>query len=132
MDITTLVASLLGPVYLAVGLGLLINKKYYQDTIASMAKGGALLYFGGAAALVVGLLITTHQNIWTLNAAGLVTLIGWIALLKGLALLILPKQMASLTKGCTADGAITIGAILAIVLGLYLTDTAYDLMALIG
>jgi len=131
MDITTLVASLYGPVALAVGIGILLNKKYYKNVFENFMKEAGLVYFGGAAALIAGILIlSNHSNVWTLDAAGLVTLIGWIAVLKGLALFILPKQMIAFTKVFTSDNALTAVAIVAILLGAYMSNAAYGLIAL--
>ena len=92
MDLSMLLAQVLGVVYLAAGLGMLLNGDYYKKAMHAMVKDGGMMYLGGFMALVMGFFMVTYHNVWE-GWPILVTLIGWLALIKGLALLIFPQGM---------------------------------------
>ena len=92
MDTSILIARLLAVVYLTVGIGMLFNHEYYQKMLKKILKDPTVFYFGGVMALVAGVLMVTFHNIWQWNWLGLITLFGWIAVLKGVMLLVLPEH----------------------------------------
>lgn len=92
MDLSVLLAQVIGAVYLAVGLGMLLDGGYYKKAFPAMLKDPGAMYIGGFMALVAGFFMATYHNVWE-GWPILVTLIGWLALLKGLLLLIFPKGM---------------------------------------
>ncbi|MFC1655739.1 hypothetical protein ACFL3C_02620 [Patescibacteria group bacterium] len=91
MELSILVAKLYGAVCLALGLGLLFNAGYYKKAFGDMLKSKAYVFMGGAFALVVGLLLVMYHNVWEWQWYVIITIIGWIALVKGVLLLVFPK-----------------------------------------
>ncbi|MBW8014735.1 MAG: hypothetical protein FVQ82_00990 [Planctomycetes bacterium] len=85
-------------VYLAIGIGILVNSDFYKKMFSEFMENSAILYMGGIMALVVGFLIVRFHNTWTWDFSVIITIIGWIALIKGVVILILPKHIISLTK----------------------------------
>ncbi len=102
MNLSIFIAQIYAVVFIAVGLGLLFEPKYYHKVFDDIMKEPGVLYFGGMAALVVGFLIVTYHNIWQ-NWPMLVTMVGWVALIKGIALLVFPKYMVRWTKNWVAN-----------------------------
>ena len=96
METSIFIAKILGLVYLAVGLGMIFSPGYYREKFEEMVKNASFMYLGGLLALVVGFLVITYHNIWENSWVVLVTIIGWLALLKGLLLLIFPRTMINL------------------------------------
>jgi hypothetical protein len=90
--------QLMGIVYLAVGVGILLNYSHYKKMIEDFVNDTTALYLGGIMALVVGYLLVNYHNIWVKDWHVIITVIGWAALIKGLFILILPKSMILLTK----------------------------------
>lgn len=90
--------QLIGIVYLAVGVGILLNYSYYKKMLEDFVNNTSILYIGGIMALVVGYLLVTYHNIWVKDWYVIITVIGWMALIKGLYILMLPKSAVSLTK----------------------------------
>lgn len=90
MSTSILIAKLLGLMYVFVGLGMLLSGKYYKKMFDSFIKELGAVYIGGLMALVVGFLIVTYHNVWQ-GWPILVSLIGWLALIKGFMLLVLPE-----------------------------------------
>jgi hypothetical protein len=98
METSILVAQIYGVVASAVGLGLILNGKYYQKAFDKMLKNPAFIYYGGLMALVVGFLIVNAHNVWVKDWTVIVTIIGWGALLKGIWLIIAPESLINLSR----------------------------------
>ncbi|MBL7106681.1 MAG: hypothetical protein ISS77_03630 [Phycisphaerae bacterium] len=90
--------QIFGIVYLAIGLGIIINPNHYRQMLVDFAANRAVMYLGGAMAFVVGFLLITFHNIWTAEWGVIITVIGWLALIKGLFIFLLPKM---LMKACS-------------------------------
>ncbi len=108
--------------YLAVGIGILINPDFYKKLFESFIEDTIALYFGGIAALVIGYLIVAFHNTWTKDLSVIITVIGWIALIKGILILVRPKIMIALIKAIVTKGNfLKIEAIAIIIIGLALS-----------
>lgn len=106
-------------VYLAVGIGILINPAFYKKLIEDFIESASVLYLGGIMALVVGYLILAFHNTWTRDLSVIITIVGWLALLKGILILIVPNMMITLTKAILKkESILKIEAVVVIILGL--------------
>ena len=61
-------------------------------------QSAALIYFGGILALFFGLLILLFHNVWAANWTAVITLFGWIGLIKGACLIIIPEKMKKVAE----------------------------------
>ncbi len=98
MDVALFVAQVYGLICVLVGLGLLFNGAHYKKAFDEMLGSAAGILYGGIAALFVGFLIVTHHNVWEQDWTVLVTLVGWLALIKGVLLLLAPKFLVDFSK----------------------------------
>ena len=106
-------------VYLAVGIGMLINPGFYKKLFTDFWENAAVMYLGGISALVIGFLILAHRGIrCTQDWAMILSLIGWLALIKGILILVQPKMMIAMTKGMIKDSLLKILPVIIILLGL--------------
>ncbi|MFK5957562.1 MAG: hypothetical protein QM495_01700 [Lutibacter sp.] len=71
---------------------MLFNKEYYSKAFEYLLESTTYLIIGGILAVVFGLLILEYHTIWSDNWTVLITVIGWIALFKGILLLVFPKS----------------------------------------
>ena len=83
----------IGLIYIAVGLGILLNPQYYKQLFADFKTSVAVMYLGGIFAFAIGFLLITFHNIWVKDVSVIITIVGWMALLKGISILVLPKLM---------------------------------------
>ena len=86
-------AQILGPYLVIVGIGIFLNPKNCQRVAHEYTQSAALIYFGGIMALFFGLLIILFHNVWTVHWAIIITLLGWIGLIKGACLIIIPERV---------------------------------------
>lgn len=91
MELSMFIAKLFAVFYLFIGFGILMNPKYYKKMMAELTKDFGILYFGGILATLAGFLIVTFHNVWE-GWPIIVTVFGWIALIKGFALFVFPDS----------------------------------------
>lgn len=72
-------------------LGLLFNKTYYQKEFKKIVRDSSLLLLGGFLAIAVGFLILQYHHTWTASWVTIITLVGWVSLIKGIVLLAFPR-----------------------------------------
>jgi len=94
MDLSVFLAQLLSALYLAVGIGMFLKPARYRSIYEEVLRNPALLYFSGIFALAMGFIVVRVHNVWTQDWRPLVTIIGWVALFKGIVLVIWPELLA--------------------------------------
>jgi hypothetical protein len=121
MDTSTFLAQLLGPIFVIIGLGLLFNRAIYQAVAEEVVKSRALLYLTGALNLIAGLAIVLTHNVWGPSWKLIVTVIGWIALVRGAIRLLIPQQAGDFMARVLARGEVLMGVgVVALVVGAFL------------
>ncbi|MFC1750142.1 hypothetical protein ACFL2V_15185 [Pseudomonadota bacterium] len=116
-EVAILVAKLYGAVALAMGLGFLINASYYKKVFVEATKDNVYILLGGIAALTIGILIVLNHNVWEASWVILVTIIGWIAIVKGALLLILPKSAGLFASWFENKSFVTAAGVGSLILG---------------
>jgi len=106
-------------VYIAVGIGIFINPGFYKKLFEDFIENAAVMYLGGIMALVVGYLIVAFHNTWTKDLSVIITIVGCLAMIKGILILIRPNMIIALSKAMVQkESILKIEAIAVIILGL--------------
>lgn len=92
METSILTARILGVVYLAFGIGVLLNWENYKKAILDLLDNAGYMVIVGFLAAGLGVTILSIHNVWVGTWHTLVTIIGWIATIKGVALLAFPTK----------------------------------------
>lgn len=82
----------------------------------------------GFIAILIGLLNILFYNEWTYNWTMILTLIGWIALGKGMFVFTFPIQAAKLVDNINVK-LIQVIYVFLLLLGLYLLNNGYELLS---
>ena len=124
---TVFLGKLLGVYLIAISIGMLVGGRRSLATLDEMANSGPWMLFSGIVATAVGLALALAHNVWSGGALTIaVTLVGWTALLKGLALLIVPPStMAAVYRSANFDRYFVVWMILALALGLWMSWEAF-------
>jgi hypothetical protein len=126
METSIFFAKLLGPYCIIVAVGILFNLRTYQRVMEDFRKNAALLYLGGVIALLFGLLVVLFHNVWVANWTVIITIFGWLGIIKGAWLFILPNTAAKLTEAYQKNVAPLVFHLLIIIaLGVFLTIMGY-------
>ncbi len=125
--ITIFLGKLLGLYLVAISIAMLTGKRRTLTTLDDMVNDGPWMLFSGMVAAAVGLAIVLAHNVWTDSALSLaVTLMGWVALLKGLSLLFVPPHtMARAYKSMGFERYFHLWMGVVLVLGLWMALKAF-------
>src|SRR6185295_6151297 len=93
MSTSIFLAKLLGPYLLTISAGLLMNQKTYRRIMEDFPRQVSLVYIGGVIGLFFGLLLVLTHNVWTADWRVIITVIGWIGLLKGVWIILFPDSL---------------------------------------
>ena len=73
------------------GSALFLSKETRTAMLENMKNNESFLIAMGYITLLIGLPIVILHNVWELNVLGLVTLMGWVTLIKGFVFLAKPS-----------------------------------------
>ena len=88
--------------------------------MSDFQRSPALLFLAALFALGVGLVHVMAHNLWTDPLAILVSLIGWLAVVKGILLLAVPEAMMSVAAAAATSSRVRIYGIAMLILSLVL------------
>ena len=98
IPLTLDLAILIGLYELAAGLAGLTGRISWPAMIEEFERSPGITFLSGAIAFFIGgTLILVHSH-WTDIAAILVSAVGWIALVKGLSIMLLPGPMLQISE----------------------------------
>ncbi len=120
MELSIFIAKLLAIVYIAIGVGMLLNGKHYKQMINDIMGTPGIIYLGGIMALIAGYLMVTYHNIWVKDWTVIITVFGWLALVKGVSLLAFPKTFIGFSKSMMKKWNFTVVGACVLILGLIL------------
>lgn len=118
MEMSIYLAQLFAAVYLIIGVGMLLNKDHYLGMAKDLSENSAFMYLAGILSLIIGLLIVMEHNIWSQDWTVLVTVFGWLALLKGVGFMLFPMHMKKRIKFYTQPGRMEKMFVIPLILGL--------------
>jgi hypothetical protein len=125
MQPAVFIARLIGPTFVAVGLGILANGPFYTALILEAVHSPTLIYFSGLMALVPGLAILNVHRSWR-GWPVVITIIGWLMVIGGVIRLVLPATTATFASDLYAKPyALLIVALVVLIVGAYLTFEGY-------
>ena len=128
MEKTLILAAIIGPVYLVCGLSFLLYVKQWQKVYAEFEKNHFALLPNMFLALILGLIIITMYNVWAWDLYVIITITGWLALVKGVFYLLAPGSWIKGLLKCKcvrSEGWLYFWGLLMTVVGVLLSYNAY-------
>ena len=116
-------ARLIGPLMLAVGIGIFVNGAVYRLLADEFLRSRALIYLSGLLTMTAGLALVLTHNVWRADWPVIITILGWLALIGGAFRIIAPqgterigRRMLKHKHGLTIAGVVwlAVGAILCV------------------
>ena len=126
METSKILARIIGPAMIVPALGIFLNFNTYQSMIGEFSKSPSLCYLGGFMALLMGLVILQFHNKWEAGWPVIITILGWITLIKGLVLVLFPGSLIHLWHPLTANPtALIVSLVISCAVGIFLTIKGY-------
>jgi drug/metabolite transporter (DMT)-like permease len=121
MNITVVLAQIFGILFVVLGVSMVVNKKGAAAALVEFGQNQGFLWLAGLIALVMGAVLVTLSNVWMSGLLALVvTIIGWLVLVKGIFILWFQNAAAKLYGKYTTSKLLIWWGIVIFVIGLVL------------
>lgn len=128
MDISVFLARSLGLYFIIVGIAMFMRPANFKLLMQEMVDNAPLAILGGILALVMGILLVVSHNTWHVDWTLMITVLGWMALIKGIMLTVFTqKTTVWYEKLLGIPSVFTFSAIICLTLGLFLIYHGYIL-----
>ena len=123
MASTHFLAQLIGLLLLAAGASMLLRKALFLKALNDITGNSTSLFMAGIVLLLLGLSVVLIHNLWHAGFLPLlITLIGWILILRGLACMFVPGDgIARMIRWFRVEEFSWLYAMLVLAIGAYLT-----------
>lgn len=122
---TQLLAQIIAPTLIAIGLGLLVSKDYYAKVFKQIKEETLAMYIGATFTIMASTALLAFHNTWETLPEAVVTLIGVLGLIKGIGLAALPKFVEDTYSKIINPAMLNVAGVVALIIGLYLGWAGY-------
>lgn len=119
MDNTIILARVCGIMCLVVGLTA-INKSFITSVINELENSKAMFWFAGFVAALLGAIVLALYSAWSPHWRVLITILGWLSLLKGVVIMLAPASLMSFYRKFKTSGIIVFSGIIGLLVGIIL------------
>ena len=118
--LTNYLAEIWGISMVIISLALLVKDKHLKSILAKVETEESL-FMWGFISLVIGLSMVLSYNVWAQGWQLIITILGWLALLKGLALLFFPEHVKKMVKKMENQQWLPFLLVASVIIGLVIT-----------
>jgi hypothetical protein len=84
-------AKLMGPIFLAVAVGIFVNGAVYRALADELLRSRSLIYLSGLLLMTAGMALVLTHDVWVARWPVLITILGWLAAIGGAVRIIAPQ-----------------------------------------
>jgi hypothetical protein len=127
MDSTYFIAQFIGLMLLSVGASLLFQGKVFMKMLNDITENRSTLFMVGIVLFLGGASIVLTHNVWNAGfLSTVVTLIGWVLILRGLGSMFMPgHSITRMVRAFKVEEFSWAYGILVLVIGAYLTYAGF-------
>jgi len=123
---TVFLARLFGLYCLIMAAAMLLQREAFVSIVHAFAADAPLVLIAGVFTLFGGLALVLLHNYWSGGALPvIITLIGWLTLIKAVVLVVLPSNKLVALYGGVSPTHILISGSVTLLLGIYLTVAGF-------
>ena len=131
MEKSRYIARLMGPVLLVIAIGmafgLMMEGPGYSSLLREFIADRAVIFITGILALLAGVAIVNAHNVWVPDWRVIVTILGWLFVMRGVMLLVFPLTVQVFGDRIVASQqGVVAGATVSFVLGAILCIMGYE------
>lgn len=98
MFTSILLAKVFGLFFVVMALFMALRKKFFHAVLKEIRHDEGWIFMFGMFNLIIGLLMIFGHNVWVDAWRIVITVLGWIVLVKGLFVLFFPKETMGMIK----------------------------------
>jgi hypothetical protein len=99
-------AKLIGPVFLAMGVGMLLNAPIFRILAEQFLSSYALIFLAGLLTLTAGIALVLAHNVWVGDWRLIITLIGWLSVIGGMFRIVAPNLVVRIGGAVISHGEV--------------------------
>ena len=123
---TQLMARIIGPFLLLFTISIVLHAATLDLLVRAFCQDGPLVFVTGIFGLALGCIMVGAHTRWNSPAAIVITIIGWLTLIRSAMLLIAPPVVAMVAAGVTGvPGLPIVLAAIGFVVGLWLSSVGW-------
>ena len=88
---------------LVIGIALLINGAAFRTLAGEFLNNPALMFLSGVITLPAGLAVVLTHNVWVADWRVLITILGWLMIVGGLARILVPQRAVAVGRTLLAN-----------------------------
>src|SRR3989338_4768437 len=111
METSIFLSKVIGLVSVISTIAVLVRYKEHLALEEETAKNPTLVYLSGLAFLALGALLVVSHSVWMLDWRIIITILGWIVLLKGAGRIFFPKAVMRLIAKKRENRKLIIGEV---------------------
>lgn len=127
MDTTTFLAQFFGLYLVIAAVPILFCYSSFRERYSSFLENQGLVMITAIMVMMLGILLVLVHNVWVGDWPVIITVICWLTLLEGVAMLYCPKLSVGYFKSLTTKPWCQIWAVFSIVLGAFLIYQGFAL-----
>lgn len=120
MHLSIFLSQVIGCYLVIMSLAVLIHQVRFKKIVQEFIANAPLVAFTGALNLIFGLLILVPHNLWIARWPVVVTLIGWIFIIRAILQLFFPDAFSRLTKTLMEKKGLLFVYWIVLLVGIYL------------
>lgn len=126
MEVSIYLAKFIGMYLMVAGFALIVHAKDLRPTLIELVKSPALYMLSAFMALLFGSYVIAVHNVWVTDWPVLITILGWLGLVKGMMRILLPDESLKMVAACLENKALyTVLISIVFLLGSFLVYMGY-------
>ena len=97
MNVSKFLAKVIGIYLIIISIAMFVNMPQFLTLVNQLINDAPAMFVTGFFTLILGILMVVSHQIWRWNWQGLITLMGWLALLKGVSIIYDPQLIDHMT-----------------------------------
>lgn len=120
MELSLFLAKVIGLVSVISTAAILIRYKQSLALEEEAVKSSVISYIAGFGILILGVLLVVSHPVWTFDWRLVITIMGWLVLLKGVGRIFLPNTVKRMIEKKRDNRRFLLGEVVMFLVGLYL------------
>lgn len=120
MELSLFLAQLFGLTMIIFTIVALARPSLINAMMRDLQKSSLAVLMTSFVTVIGGLAVVLSHNVWEMSWVGLVTLVGWSALAKGVGFAVCPNSMVSMSSKVMGGSKMKVMLVVALLFGCYL------------
>ncbi len=120
MENSIFLAKVIGLLGAISTLIIIIRYKKYLEMEEYAAKNPVIIYLSGFFILIIGILLVISHQVWTWGWQVVITIIGWLVLIKGVIRILFPETVIRLIEKKKNNRKFLLAEVIVFIVSLYL------------